>query len=106
MRNNSGAAILDGRSVRWGLMNDSPALNARIKSSDLIGWTTVTVTPDMVGQRLAVFTAVEVKDGSFKGTPRNDRERAQEAFLKYVRDGGGLAAFAASEGDYLGLVKR
>ena len=32
---------------------------------DLCGWTEVTVTPDMVGKRIAVFTAEEVKaDGS------------------------------------------
>jgi len=28
---------------------------------DLVGWTAVTITPDMVGQRVAVFTAEEVK---------------------------------------------
>ena len=28
---------------------------------DLCGWTTVVITPDMVGSKVAVFTAVEVK---------------------------------------------
>ena len=28
---------------------------------DLCGWTEVEITPDMVGQRVAVFTGVEVK---------------------------------------------
>jgi hypothetical protein len=28
---------------------------------DLIGWTAVTITPEMVGQRVAVFTGEEVK---------------------------------------------
>jgi hypothetical protein len=28
---------------------------------DLCGWTTVEITPDMVGRRVAVFTAEEVK---------------------------------------------
>lgn len=28
---------------------------------DLVGWTAVTITPDMVGRTIAVFTAEEVK---------------------------------------------
>ena len=31
---------------------------------DLCGWTAVEITPDMVGQTVAIFTAVEVKTGS------------------------------------------
>jgi hypothetical protein len=31
---------------------------------DLCGWTSVEITADMVGQTVAVFTAVEVKTGS------------------------------------------
>jgi hypothetical protein len=33
---------------------------------DLCGWTSVEITPDMVGQTIAVFTAVEVKTGKQK----------------------------------------
>ena len=43
-------------------------------SADLIGYRTVVVTPDMVGQRLAVFAAVEVKapwDGQQQSRPRS-----------------------------------
>jgi len=32
-----------------------------VGSGDEIGWTTVTITPDMVGNRIAVFTSVERK---------------------------------------------
>jgi hypothetical protein len=32
-----------------------------VGSSDLVGWHTVTITPDMVGKRVAVFTGIEVK---------------------------------------------
>ena len=48
-------------------------LNARpleagmgVGSSDLIGVTRITVTPEMVGKTVAVFTAVEVKVGKDK----------------------------------------
>jgi hypothetical protein len=30
-------------------------------SADLIGYRTITITPDMVGQQVAVFTSIEVK---------------------------------------------
>lgn len=105
LRNNSGAATdATGRVIRYGLGHDSAALNKVYKSPDLIGWTRVTITPDMVGKTLAVFTAVECKGGDFKGAPRNDRERAQAAFLQDVSNAGGLACFAASEDDYLRVV--
>lgn len=40
------------RRIRFGLM---------VGSGDLIGWQTVTITPDMVGQKIARFTSVETK---------------------------------------------
>ncbi len=52
-------------------------------SSDLVGWLPLTVTPDMVGQRLAVFVAVEAKTASGRVSP------AQVAFLRAVNDAGG-----------------
>lgn len=78
-RNNTGALKdQQGRLVTFGLCKGS---------SDLIGWRSVTVTPDMVGQKLAVFVAIEVKD---KGRPTQE----QLAFVKTVRDAGGLAGIA------------
>ncbi len=58
--------------------------------SDLFGLVAVTVTPDMVGQQLAVFTALEVK--SAKGKPTEN----QENFLKAVNDNGGRAGVVRS----------
>jgi len=55
-------------------------------SSDLIGYTKVKVTEDMVGKEMAVFTAVEVKTARTKAT------NEQETFLKVIRDAGGLAS--------------
>ena len=99
-RNNVGV-LLDatGRPVRYGLANDSRALNEVLKSSDLIGWRPVTVTPDMVGRRLALFVSRECKPGGwrFSGTPR---EVAQRAWIDLVNQAGGDAAFASGEGTF------
>jgi hypothetical protein len=58
--------------------------------SDLIGWRTVTVTPDMIGKRIAVFCAVEVKTGSVRLTDE------QRALLDAVRAAGGVGACVRS----------
>lgn len=60
-------------------------------SSDLIGWKSVTVTPDMIGKRLAVFTAVEVK------TPTGRPTKEQLNFIQRIREAGGIAGIARSE---------
>lgn len=93
-RNNSGAGKLnDGRMIRWGLANESERINKVIKSSDLIGLMPVTITQDMIGQTVGVFTALECKRSDWKGFPTDDRERAQERFLQLVRDYGGIGRF-------------
>lgn len=56
-------------------------------SSDLIGWKSVEVTPDMIGKRVAIFTAVEVKAGT-RPTPD------QLVFIEQVRKAGGIAGIA------------
>lgn len=83
-RNNTGA-LKDqrGQLVRYGLCKGS---------SDLIGWKTVTITPDMVGDQVAVFVAIEVKD---KGQPTDDQLR----FIEVVRAAGGRAGVARSISD-------
>jgi hypothetical protein len=67
--------------------------------SDLIGWTPVTVTQDMVGERLAVFTAVELKVG------RTATTEAQDRFLARVREAGGVAGLARSVADAVELLR-
>lgn len=54
-------------------------------SADLIGFKTVTITPDMVGKKVAVFHAWEVKDGNGRLSP------AQKHFLDHINCGGGFA---------------
>jgi hypothetical protein len=60
-------------------------------SSDIIGWTPVTVTPDMVGSKVAVFTAVEVK------TARGRTAFNQVNFLERLRKAGGIARIVRDE---------
>lgn len=84
-RNNVGQYIdRNGNVIRYGLCNGS---------SDLIGWTPVTITPDMVGRTVAVFTAVEAK--TLTGRPT----MAQIGFLDAVRAAGGRAILARSTDD-------
>lgn len=96
-RNNSGVLKDDrGVPVRFGLCNESEKLNKHAKSSDLIGVKRVTVTPEMVGQTVGVFWAVEVKrvGWKYKGT---DREAAQLRFIEAVVAMGGCAHFSTGE---------
>ena len=58
-------------------------------SADLIGWSTVVITPEMVGQKVAVFTAIEVKD---KGAATAE----QKQFIKAVQEFGGIGGIARS----------
>jgi len=59
-------------------------------SSDLIGWHSVVVTPEMVGRLIAVFVAIEVK--SARGRAMEEQQR----FIQAVRAAGGLAGLARS----------
>lgn len=83
-RNNVGAMKNpQGQLVRYGLCPGS---------SDLIGLTPVTITPDMVGRTVAVFTAVEVKD-------KASATDLQQAFIDMVISLGGLAGIARSKAE-------
>lgn len=90
MRNNSGALKdAEGRLVRYGLGNTTP--NQEFASSDLIGITTITITPEMVGQKIGVFTAIEVKREDWKPSLTDKREKKQWNFIEWVRARGGFA---------------
>ena len=62
-------------------------------SADLIGWRTVTITEEMVGQKIAVFTSIEVKNSSGRVRPE------QQQWLDAVQKAGGIAAVARSVAD-------
>ena len=81
-RNNTGALVdQQGRFVRFGLCKGS---------SDLIGLRSLEITPEMVGQRVAQFVALEVKTAS--GVVSSE----QRAFLQLVQQLGGVAAVCRS----------
>jgi hypothetical protein len=62
-------------------------------SSDLIGWRSIEITPDMVGKRVAVFVAIETKSPRGRVTPE------QHAFLDTATRMGALAGVARSVDD-------
>lgn len=98
-RNNVGACMDErGNHIRYGLVNDSKAVNQHVKSSDLIGITQVLIEPEHVGSTFGLFTATECKKAGWKyaGT---QREKAQLAFLNIVISQGGIAQFATGPGD-------
>jgi hypothetical protein len=89
-RNNTGTLRdANGRPVQFGLAKGS---------ADLIGWTTRTITPDMVGQRVAVFTSIEVKAPAGRVSPE------QRQWMEAVQAAGGIAGVARSVEDALRIV--
>src|SRR3990172_816056 len=91
-RNNCGQAITaSGNIIRFGLANPG--------GSDLIGWTPVLITQDMVGSRVCIFTAIEVK------RPRKKPTQSQADFIEAVKKAGGIALVACSVEEVLSVLK-
>lgn len=74
----------------FGLTNGEPVTGA----SDLQGWTTITITPEMVGSDVAVYTSFEVKKEK-GGTASTN----QKNWIKQVQNGGGIAGVIRSTED-------
>jgi len=86
-RNNIVAAVdKTGRQIRGGLLNDSKKINAKIKSSDLIG-----IKPG--GQ----FMAREVKKPGWVFDPNDEHEQAQLRFIELINAMGGDAKFTTGD---------
>lgn len=66
--------------------------------SDLIGFRSVVITPEMVGRRIAVFAALEIK------TPTGRATEQQKKFLSMVSAMGGISGVARSEDDAAELL--
>ena len=83
-RNNCGMLKDErGNFIRYGVCNPG--------GSDLIGWTSIVVTPEMFGKRVAIFTAIEAKMGDTQTTPE------QQSFIAAVNLAGGVAVIAREE---------
>lgn len=98
-RNNTGVLQdANGRPVRFGLCNDSPALNAQYKSGDLIGIMPVLIVPEHVGRTLGVFVSLECKEPGWTHVRAgNKREMAQLGWRNMIRELGGYAEFTTGE---------
>jgi hypothetical protein len=98
-RNNVGVLTDErGVPVRYGLANDSKALNARLKSADLIGWRRFQIQPQHVGSCIAQFVSLECKHEGW--TYRGDaREEAQARWAGLVAADGGFARFVTGPQD-------
>jgi len=83
-RTSNSIHMQDPRPLRAGLVQGS---------SDLVGWTSVEITPEMVGKKAAIFTAIEAKTGRGKAT------KAQKLFLEAVITSGGIAGIARTPED-------
>lgn len=93
-RNNVGALPDEsGRWVRYGLCNDTKALNEKIKSSDLIGIDDSPITQEMVGLPRGQFCATECKEYGWKYTG-TQHEVAQLKFGQIVISKGGSFKFS------------
>lgn len=97
-RNNVGEAWL-GQSFRERDGSIRIANPVRVKyglcvgSSDLIGWKPVTITPNMVGMRIAQFVALEVKRPGQKLRPE------QQSFLEATIKAGGCGWVVSGDQD-------
>jgi len=65
------------RTIKYGLSEGS---------SDLIGWRSIEITPEMVGKKIAQFVALEVK------TERGKPSEKQRAFIQQVNQAGGVGS--------------
>ena len=82
--------IKDARPFRGGLCEGS---------SDYIGLVPKIITPDMVGKKIAVFVACEVK------TKRGRASIAQQAFITAVNEAGGIAFIARSDDEAVNAIR-
>ncbi len=99
-RNNVGALVDErGVPVRYGLANDTKALNKNIKSADLIGGRRKLITPADVGTTVMQFVSRECKPRgwAWSGT---EREEAQLRWAQLILAMGGDAAFVTGPGSF------
>lgn len=98
-KNNSGVAFdKNGRPVYFGLGNERKKKANDIRTADDIGWTEVTITPEMVGKKIAVFTCIDSKKLGFvvkNNYTEGTTEYGQNKFFEIVKNANGIAGFAS-----------
>lgn len=100
-RNNVGAGQLKegNRFIRFGLANDSKALNGVLKSGDLIGFRALTIGPELVGRKVAQFVSREIKHADWKYSGSLE-EAAQLQWAALVNAQGGDAKIVTGPGSF------
>ncbi len=95
-RNNVGAFHDAERNVhvRFGLANDSPQVNAVLKSADLIGIRPRVIQPADVGSLIGQFVSRECKRGDWRWSG-TEREVAQQNWATLIASLGGDAEFVS-----------
>jgi hypothetical protein len=89
-RNNIGVGKVAGSFVRYGVGGKG--------GCDLIGYTSRVITQSMVGERVAIFTAIEVKATDGRTTPEQDH------FITVISEAGGKAGVARSIEDAMDII--
>ena len=107
-KNNSGMAYdANNRPVFFGLGNEGKKDNESIRTPDWVGWMTVVITPDMVGKKIPVFTAIDAKKLGFRHKTSysiGTREYGQNKFFELVTSVNGVAGFATNPEDVRHLI--
>lgn len=106
-RNNTGTAwqgtrvTIKGVPSHYIILKDARPIHAGLceGSSDLIGWTEIIVTDAMIGKKICMFTALEVK------SPHGRISEAQRNFLEAVKGAGGIAGIVTSDEEAARLVQ-
>ena len=82
--------VRKARPVKFGLAVGSP---------DLVGWSPLEITEDMVGKTVAIFTGAELK------TENDQPTKEQLNFNAVVREHGGRAGIVRSHDDLIALLR-
>jgi hypothetical protein len=98
-RLSDGSIFLPGArpiSLGFCFANTDPVVGA----ADLIGYTTIEITQDMVGKKMAIFTSIECKNSN-----GGHKLKEQQHWMNNIRMAGGIAGFAKSTDEALSIIK-
>jgi hypothetical protein len=85
-------------------MDGSMVKIGEVGVSDLIACVPVVITPEMVGKRIGVFTAIETKKINDKTA--KERKESQGKFIARVQALGGIATIARSTQDVDAAIEK